>query len=67
MSSDTKLKKFEKIKRKKNNPPRKIRKSQTLKIKMDKFDSLNENEKNNIDKMNTIKNHTLKIRNFQLI
>ena len=63
MGSDTKLKKVEKIERKKNNPPqrRKTRKSQTHKIKTNKLDTLKENEKNNLDKRNTIKDRKYSI------
>jgi len=68
MSSNTKLKKVEKIKRQKSNPRqnRKTRKSQTLKLKKDKFGILKESEKKDLNKRNTIKNNTIKDRKYSL-
>ena len=62
MDIDIKSKKIKKIKRNKNNPPqkRKPRKSYTLKIKNNNFDTLKEYEKNDLDKKSTMKNNTLK-------
>jgi len=60
MSSNTKLKKVEKIKRKKKNPlqRRKPRKSQPLKLKINKIETLKENEIFDLDKKSTMKNNT---------
>ena len=68
MDSDTKLQKVEKIKKDKNNPPkrRNTRKAHTLKIKLDKFDALKENEENDLDKRNIIKNNTLKDNKYSI-
>jgi hypothetical protein len=61
MEGDIKSKKVKKIKRNKNNPPqkRKPKKSHTLKIKNNKFDTLKENDKNDLNKKSTMKDNTL--------